>query len=148
MNSYFIFSKQLGSFDGTFEEFVKHPRYGIKPWVKHVSSWLEKGVTLQRIHLIKYEDLIEQPSQEMNKIYQNLGLSIDENLLKKAIERSNIVNMKNSEEMNNYNNPNNDEFQFVGKGQKSFDSVMSDEVKNYIKKNIESNKIYKSLYLD
>jgi hypothetical protein len=148
MNSYFNFAKKLGSFNGTFEEFVKHPRYGIKSWLKHVSSWLDKGVTLQRIHLIKYEDLIKQPYVEINKVYQNLGLSINENLLKKAIERSDIANMKNSEEMNNSNNPNNNEFQFVGSGQMSFNSVMSDEAKNYINKNIKSNKIYKNLYLD
>ena len=148
MNSYYNFTTQLGIFDGTFEEFVKHSQYGIKAWLKHINSWLEKSVTSQKIHLVRYEDLLKQPFDEIKKIYKNLGLSINENFIRKSIDLSDINNMQMTEELHKNNNPNYSEFKFVGKGLESFDSIMSDKVREHIHESIKLNKIYKNFYLN
>ena len=148
MVSYYLFNKQLGSFNGTFEEFVKNPQYGIKAWLKHTSSWQEKGVSNQKIHLLRYEDLIKQPFEEIKKIYENLGILINDDIIRKSIDLSNISNMKMSEELHKKNNPNYSKFQFVGKGLDSFEAVISQNSKDYIYENIKLSKIYKSFYID
>ena len=145
MNSYYIFLKQLGVFKGNIEDFVKHPKYGIDAWLSHVNSWLDRGMSSQRVHLVKYEDLIKRPFEEIKKIYGNLGLPISEENIKAAIESSSISNMKISEALHNKNNPNYHEFEFVGKGEESYNKIMSNEAKNYISKRVELNSTYKSL---
>lgn len=146
MNSYYIFLKQLGVFKGNIEDFVKHPKYGIDAWLSHVNSWLDRGVSAQRIHLVKYEDLIKRPCEEIKKVYENLGLPIIDENIRAAIERSDMSNMKISEALHYKNNPNYHEFEFVGKGQQSYNKIMSNEAKDYISKKIESDSTYKSLY--
>ena len=57
MNSYYNFMKNLNSFNGDFDEFVLSKKFGIDAWLNHINSWLTKGVTNQKIHVIKYENL-------------------------------------------------------------------------------------------
>jgi len=146
MNSYYLFMTQLGSFNGTFEEFVKHPKYGVKAWLNHINSWLKRGATAQRIHLVKYEDLVDRPYDMIQNIYTNLGISISSENINKAISLSNVISMKKTEELNNLNNPNNDGFIFVGKGQKKFKENMNKETKEYIFQCIKHNEIYNQYY--
>ena len=56
--------------------------------------------------------------------------------------------MQMTEELHKNNNPNYSEFKFVGKGLESFDSIMSDKVREHIHESIKLNKIYKNFYLD
>jgi hypothetical protein len=148
MNSYYIFNKQLGNFTGTFEEFIRHDNFGIKAWSEHISSWLDRGVSNQKIHLVKYEDLINNPLDEIRNIYKNLGLFIDDNFIKNSINLSDMTNMKASEEFHKKYNPNYSHFQFIGKGQIDFDTIMSDKAKEYIKETIKSNKVFNDFYKD
>lgn len=148
MNSYYIFNKQLGNFTGTFEEFIRHDNFGIKAWSEHISSWLDRGVSNQKIHLVKYEDLINNPLDEIRNIYKNLGLLIDDNFIKNSINLSDMTNMKASEEFHKKYNPNYSHFQFIGKGQIDFDTIMSDKAKEYIKESIKSNKVFNDFYKD
>lgn len=148
MNSYYNFKLQLGDFNGTFEDFVKNPKYGIKAWLKHVDSWLSKGVTNQKIHLVKYEDLLTQPYEELKKIYNNLGLNVEDQNIKKSIDLSNMSNMKLYENVHKKHNPNYTKFKFIGTGQNTFDINMTDKIKNYIDNYIKSNKTYKKFYLE
>jgi hypothetical protein len=148
MVSYYLFIKQLIGFKGTFDEFVRSPQYGIKAWLKHISSWLEKGPSNQKIHLIRYEDLMKQPFEEIKKIYENLGILIDENDIRKSIDKSNLRNMKMTEEMHKIKNPNYSEFRFIGNGQDSYKTVMTQKSREYIYENIKENNIYKKFYIN
>tara|TARA_Y100000389_G_C17450530_1_gene514460 strand:- start:915 stop:1739 length:825 start_codon:yes stop_codon:yes gene_type:complete len=147
MNSYYNFKCQFGDYNDTFENFVKNPKYGIKAWIKHVESWLSVGVTNQKIHLVKYEDLKTKPYEELKKIYKNLGLNVEDQNIKKSIDLSNITNMKMEEEFHRKHNPNYKKFKFIGTGPETFDTNMTEKIKNYIDSCVKSNKIYKKFYL-
>lgn len=146
MNSYFIFAKELKIFNGTIDDFVKHPLFGIKSWIDHIESWLNKGVTDQKIHLIKYEDLLENPFIELKKIYQNLGLDVSDDNIHKSIDLSDLNQMKISENTHKNNNPNYKNFYFIGNGKNLLETNMTNNIKTYIFKNIKHSKIYKDIY--
>lgn len=146
MNSYYIFIKQLGGFNGTFDSFVKHPQLGIEAWLNHVNSWLDRGPTSQKLHLVKYESLVKQPLEEMKKIYENLGLSINDSILLKSINYSDINNMIITEQYHKNNNPNYLNFQFIGQGKITYEINMTNETEKYIYQKVKNNKIYKKLY--
>lgn len=90
MKSYYVFISNLGLFNGTFYEFVTHPKYGINKWVEHVNGWLYRTPTYQRIHILRYEDLVKDPEETLEKVYKNLGLKVNEDTLSQAVEKSSL----------------------------------------------------------
>lgn len=93
MESYYHFTTNNNSFDGTFEEFIKDEKFGIKTWVNHVESWIRPQKVL-KLHYLRYEDLIDNPFKTIFDLYKNLGWNIDETKIKLSIELSNFDNMK------------------------------------------------------
>lgn len=146
MNSYYIFCKQLGWYDKTFKEFVEDPVFGIKSWVHHTNSWLDRKVSAQRIHFLKYEDLIDDPFLTINNLYTNLGLLVDDKNINKAISLSNIENMKKTEKFYNINSSASTEFEFVDKSKNFFEENMNEDIKSYIYDNVKNSKIYNKYY--
>ena len=106
MNSYYSYRTMLNHFDGTFEEFIHNKKYGLSTWIQHVESWLLKGDSSQRIHVVKYEDLKDSPVETLTELYNNLGIHVKKESIKTAIELSNFNNMKTSENIYKKNNPN------------------------------------------
>ncbi len=141
MVSYYNFLKFFGKAENDFNKFLKNKNYGIKKWCDHINSWYYKKNDAQRIHFVKYEDLVDNPVQIVQQIYANLGVQIDINLIVKTIEISDISNMKKSEAFyreHNYNYT----LPFVGKDNKiSKEELLKDDSKKYIyqiaKKEIE-----------
>jgi hypothetical protein len=116
MVSYYNFMLDL-SYKGTFEEFVKDPNFGILAWKAHVKSWLYGDVKAQRIHLIKYEDIMNDTHGSLISLYQNLGVELEHDILKKAVDCSSFDFMKTSEEIYRKFNPSYG-MSFVGKTNK------------------------------
>lgn len=106
MKSYYHYKKMLGHFEKTFEAFVIDERYGLERWKQHVASWLFRGDSAQRIHLVKYEDLIGKPRETIKELYANLGFDLDDETIDNAIELSNFEHMKESENHYKKYNPN------------------------------------------
>jgi len=146
MNSYYLFTQQLGIFNGTFDEFVKNPNYGIEKWINHVESWLNRDISSQRIHLIKYEDLINNTLDIMKNLYDDLGIKVSLTNINKAIELSNINNMKISEEKHCLNNPHYYDLSFIGQGKGLYAINMNDDVKQYITKKIKNSSFLSKIY--
>ena len=89
----------------TFISFLKNKNHGILKWKEHINSWLTGGHTSQRIHLLRYEDLVKDTQFYIDELYKNFGWHCNESNLTKAIEISSIKNMKNSELVFKKNNP-------------------------------------------
>lgn len=106
MNSYFHYTTMLNQFTGTFEEFVKDKNFGLEAWKSHVESWLLRGDSSQRVHMLKYEDLQENPNKTMKNLYKNLGFIIQDDIINKAIELSSFGSMKQDESHYKMYNPN------------------------------------------
>lgn len=126
-----------------FEEFVKSKQYGISKWVMHVNSWLKSGMNAQRIHLLKYEDLKNNPLEEIKNLYLNLGFSVNDEIIKEALSLSNMTLMRESEDHYRKNNPNYN-MSFVGpKNKKKKDDLLNDTIRKYI---VENSKEILELY--
>jgi hypothetical protein len=131
MVSYYNYMSGFGYNKG-FDEFVKDENYGIKAWKRHVNSWFGGKNDPQKIHLIKYEDLMNNPTVQIKSLYANFGLLLEESLISTAIERSSMENMKNGEINYTKFNPNRT-LNFVGAlGKKTKKELLTDKIKEYI----------------
>ncbi|WP_024334598.1 sulfotransferase domain-containing protein [Desulfotignum balticum] len=105
MLSYYYFMSSKGYKD-SFESFIQSKRYGIQNWVNHVEGWLlEKKDLAQRIHLIKYENLVFNPQHELADLFENIGLVVNDLKLEQAIRDSSKDSMKYSEQLYAKYNP-------------------------------------------
>jgi len=131
MVSYYNFMCSHG-YKNSFNDFVRSESYGVLNWKAHLKSWNYKKVIAQRIHFIRYEDLIENPFKEVLNLYVNLGVEISEKAIEKAIEKSCLANMSKSESHYKVYNPNYN-MSFVGKsGKKRRSDIMTKEIEDYI----------------
>jgi hypothetical protein len=133
MVSYFNFLKHSG-YDNSFEFFIRDKKYGIKKWKNHVDSWFYKKIMAQRIHFMRYEDLMSEPIKTIENLYKNLGVHISDEVIKKAVQKSDLKIMSGSEEhykLYNYNYT----MSFVGKKNKEKKSeLLNEEAKSFILK--------------
>lgn len=104
MLSYYNFM-QYDGYDGSFYDFIKSKKYGINKWVQHTESWLYGTTKGEKIHLIKYEHLKENPHAEIMNLYKNIGYDLPKDLISRAIEKSSFENMKESEDFYRAFNP-------------------------------------------
>lgn len=126
MNSYYKYAKQLNQFDGTITEFIKHEKFGILEWVKHVESWIMRENNAGRsYYVLRYEDLIEDPGLQLKTFYKNYGINLNQSILDFAVNNSNLSAMRKNEEDFKKNNPNYN-MEFVRK---------QDEVQSKLNKN-------------
>ncbi|MBV1951856.1 MAG: sulfotransferase domain-containing protein [Cycloclasticus sp.] len=131
MRSYYLYSKSLKRFSGEFLEFVKDDVYGVSAWIRHVDSWLLRGDSSQRVHLIKYEELKEDTFSSLKMLYLNLGVLVDDATIKEVVKLSSFEAMQESEKMAKIYNPNLS-LKFVREGE-TFSSTVDDiDVENYI----------------
>lgn len=119
MTSYFHYCKSMGQFEGDLDSFIKSDRYGITKWDTHVRGWLDRKSSSQRIHLIKYEELIEDPINTINYLFKNLGYEVLNENIRNGIQESEFIKMKENEALYNKHNPHRT-FSFVREGKKDY----------------------------
>ena len=64
-------------------------------WTQHVESWT--GRPNPRLHLVRYEDLLESPFKSFGGIARFLGINASRDRLDKAIKQSSFKVLKNQE---------------------------------------------------
>ncbi|TYB33441.1 MAG: sulfotransferase domain-containing protein [Flexistipes sinusarabici] len=132
MVSYYNFMGEQG-YESCFELFVKDENYGIYAWKRHVNSWFYKKVMAQRIHLLKYENLLNNAKNEVKSMYANLGVDLSEDVVEFGIKQSALEFMQRSENHYKMYNPNYN-MSFVGKNnKKSKSELMTTEIRQFIK---------------
>lgn len=136
MLSYYSFLTSLKVIDISFNEFIRHKKFGIKRWVSHTESWLNKNTGGHRLYLIKYEDLFEDTNLSVLKLIKTLGWKVDEGIIEKAVTLSSFTKMKKLEQNYAETNPKYD-LKFVRKGKLGI-KTMKKESYNYIFENCEN----------
>ena len=132
MKSYFNYLKDNSMFVGSFKEFVQDSRFGISAYVEHVSSWLIFRSGSNRVHLLKYESLLEKPSETIAGLLDNLGWKCnDKNIIDNAINKSKLEYMKKREEIYRKNDPVYQNI-FMGRGQEKSKVIFSADIREYI----------------
>lgn len=65
-------------------------------WSQHVASWT--GRASERLHVVRYEDMIEEPSATFGRVARFLGLKPSRQRLLRAIRNSSFRTMRSQEE--------------------------------------------------
>jgi len=94
-------------------------------WSDHVKSWTQQSGL--KIHLIKYEQMLDNPHKTFTKVLDFLELSYTKERLNRAILNSSFVELKNQEEVLGFREKPLNASTFFRKGIKS-------DWKNYIDK--------------
>ena len=132
LNSYYNFTISRKQFKGSFKKFINDSKFGIEAWIRHVDGWMKKNNS-QRMHVIKFEELKDNPIQTIRDLYTNLGIMAEKNTIENAIELANITNMKISEKHYNNFDPGR-KVSFIGKGESKTELVNPDLKREIIKK--------------
>jgi hypothetical protein len=67
----------------------------LSSWKNHVASWT--GESKFPVHVLKYEDLVEDTEKELREVLEFLDWEIDEDRLKLAVEASSSANLQRKE---------------------------------------------------
>ncbi|KAF7780798.1 hypothetical protein PMAN_a1894 [Pseudoalteromonas marina] len=113
-NPFFVISsyhnyleKARGKKVSNIDEFMFDWRYGFNAWGNFMKSWEDKGAII-----VRYEDLQASPLIEISKVYRQLGYSIDDSIITKALELSSRDQMKKTLNTDG-DRHNNNKFNFV-----------------------------------
>lgn len=126
-SSYYRYMGKRGHIDMPFGRFSRDPKIGIKTWCDHVDSWLEGNPKGGILHLMRYEDLLEDSLGELRDLCRNLGWRVTDEMIIDAIERSRVSQMKVSEELFVSRDP-----RYRSGFVKSQELIISDEDDQYI----------------
>ena len=121
------------------EEFIEHPLLGLERWRRHINSWLvdhryASDVTF--LHLVRYEDLVENPLVELAAINKNFGWHLPEAALQEAVEIGARAHMVEQESTYRLHNPNHD-FTFVSSSVYSTPLSLSDTIESRCRGELE-----------
>lgn len=101
--SYYHFSIKTRQIDDEFpivnyvSNFVADGSNRFGSWKEHVGSWLGARGGASGFILLRYEDMLQQPHRELDRIVSFLGVSASKQQVENAIERSSAGNMRQLE---------------------------------------------------
>jgi len=94
MVSYYHYQKDRNQlFDGSFSDFIRHPRYGLRRWVDHYRSWKSRWDTV-----VRFEDMKANTRNEFMEVTRFLGVQYEEEDILKAIQASGVEQVRNADE--------------------------------------------------
>lgn len=135
MVSYYYYLTRQGRFEGRFLEFLKKKDIYPCLWHEHVESWLQHTNELELL-LIRYEDQLQQPEIELEKMARFAGLPCDRDRLHWAVSNSSFDAMRKIEREKGRAFGPTQGFEFVRKGavddwQNHFDFAHKKVFKSY-----------------
>jgi hypothetical protein len=94
--SYYHYYADFKGFEGTLLQFLCS---NIRPmeWHDHVNSWIYNNSSLSNLCLLKYEDMLTQPYEEVDKALRFIGLQCTEDQIRRAIDACQFSKMKSIE---------------------------------------------------
>jgi aryl sulfotransferase len=69
-------------------------------WSEHVESWLEQCA--MPLHLVRYEDLLQQPARVFTGVVRFCGLSVDEERVRRAVMFSSFEELRRQEQAHGF----------------------------------------------
>lgn len=102
MASFYPYSvHRTKNFTGSFSSFIRDEKYGLRQWFEHVNSWYNVWSLL-----VFYEQLLNEPIDEVKKILEFLGIyDLKSKQIEKIVERNtiNALRKKNPSAQTNEN---------------------------------------------
>lgn len=94
---YFHCTSRAPVFNGPLSAFIRDTRFGIDKIIRFLNIWVENQHTPRAFAILRYEDIHQNPEQELSGILEFTGLAIDPGILKPAIEYASFSSMQNLE---------------------------------------------------
>lgn len=96
MISYYHMLKDIAKPSITLEEMIKDNK-GLFPcaWSEHINKWLIENPFPSNIIVIRYEDLLSNPLNELNRLMIFLNIQRDESFCNEIIEHTSIEKLRN-----------------------------------------------------
>jgi hypothetical protein len=102
--SEYAFLKALDYFRGTLDEYISTflftcgSAYGYGPWHQHVTSWLDSPIAAtDNLLLVRFEDLRKEPAPWFARMAEFLGVEVDQEKIRLAVENNSIQKMREKE---------------------------------------------------
>jgi hypothetical protein len=86
---HFVTGKRAARWEGEFKDFIRHPKYGLENWFRHVKSWQGKWTVM-----VRYEDLLMDDVAEFRRILSTMERQVEEPVLAEVVEKSRFGNLK------------------------------------------------------
>ena len=103
--SEYAFLKALDYFRGDLDEYISTflftcgSAYGYGPWHQHVSSWLDSPIAgTDKLLLVRFEDLRKEPVPWFARMAEFLGVDVDQEKIRLAVENNSIQKMREKED--------------------------------------------------
>lgn len=77
-----------------------HATQFLSSWSNHVSSWI--GEKRFPVHVVKYEDMLEDPAKELREVLEVMEWEIDEDRIQTAVEVCTMEKFQKFEEENQF----------------------------------------------
>jgi hypothetical protein len=102
MLSYYNFDRARTSprFHGSFSEFVRHRKFGLKAWFRHTKSWQNEATVV-----IRFEDLKADDVREFTHMLEGVGARVPLELVAEAARRARFENVRKVEEQFGHSKP-------------------------------------------
>ncbi len=115
--SYYYYFKKFQGFEGTLYEFLRCDARRVE-WDEHVNSWIYQNPSLSNVYVIRYENMLRDPFQEVEELAHFIGLERTAEQMRKAIEGSDFHTVRQIEERKGlgYTNAGNPKIRFIRKG--------------------------------
>lgn len=97
MVSYHKFLQGLEEYDGTVSDLIDDPRYGVVPWVNHLSEWVNGINPSIRFRIVKYEDFKQDTQKALCGLAFLLGIDLNEDTAEEIVNSCSIENMRRLE---------------------------------------------------
>lgn len=73
--------------------------YGYGPWQRHISTWLDSPIAgTENLLVLRFEDLREDPASGFAKMVKFLGVDVDTEKIRCAIENNTVQKMREKED--------------------------------------------------
>ncbi len=95
MTSFFYFenAKRRPRTEGSFSEFLRHPRFGLPAWFEHTRSWLDSESVW-----VTYEELKEDDATAFRKLTDYLEIDVSQEQIAEAAKRASFETVRGLED--------------------------------------------------
>lgn len=105
MRSLYGYLNQHTNREISMDSLLTNHEFGLPAWQRHVRSWLANQEQANRLHLVRYEDMLTSAELVLKNISQNIGWVFSDDSIQAAVFNSSADQMKRSEEIYRTHNP-------------------------------------------
>jgi hypothetical protein len=130
LSSYFEFIQaQAPGLYKNIEDFSEEYWYNFGTWGEHANSWINHCSESKPVVVIKYEDLLSDPFNEVKKIMRFFKIDCSDEVIKRSVQKSSSKEMKKFKDSSLFMNSKIETYNFVNKATSDRNQNISSAIK-------------------